>query len=79
MEESYGCGFVPVCLQQGIQDCSGSSWAQTLLREGCARASVEEWAQRVSKLEKNYEDLSNPYTGLVERLNELGGNVNQLI
>ena len=54
-------------------------FCQKALQKPVARESVEEWAQRFSKLERNYEELSDLYTGLFERLNELEGNVNQLI
>lgn len=41
--------------------------------------SVEDWAQRFSRLEKNYEALSNLYAGLLERLNDLEGTRNTLL
>jgi len=54
-------------------------FCEKAVQKPVARESVEEWAQRFSKLEKNHEVLSNQYTGLLERLNKIEGNVNQLI
>lgn len=54
-------------------------FCEKAMQKPVAKESVEEWAQRFSKMEKNYEELSDLYTGLFERLNDLEGNVNQLI
>ena len=44
-----------------------------------AGESVGEWAQKFSKLEKNYEALSGLYAGSLKRLNELEGTINTLL
>jgi len=54
-------------------------FCEKAVQKPVVRESIEEWEQRFSKLEKNYEVLSNLYTESLERLNEIERNVNQLI
>jgi len=54
-------------------------FCEKAVQKPVARESVEEWAQRFCKLEKNYEVLSNLYTGSLNRLKQLEKKVNLLI